>query len=227
MSAKAIVVWGILGVLVAMAIVIFMPKSCQTMTTEGFTSDTVAMCPSGTKSFVDINGNVNCCYGHISGNKCEGAIKCTFSGSEHRYPMCNTQKLKKQYTGEIPEWLNTWANNNRDPLPKVIRIMEDFGPTIKQIPSTNLPDSVKNTYFELIKEEKERAKQIYSVFEPNTSKPNFDINIWRQNEAIDFQQYQKEDIMYIINRLTSMLAQAPKLQSSPIVQQQIKAQICK
>ena len=48
------------------------------------------------------------------------------------------------------------------------------------------------------------------------------------SERIDeWRQYQKEDIMYIINKLTSMLSQAPKLQSSPIVQQQIKAQICK
>jgi hypothetical protein len=196
MSAKAIVVWGILGVLVAMAIVIFMPKSCQTMTTEGFAiqqgkcifnakkyadlypdlkkafeydekklrdhyikyglaegrtpcgvdlpeckwssadySQVYAdvaktgidplqhykqygifegrspcpafpkppppppppaeryvpgKCPAGTKSFIDKNGNQNCCAGHISGNTCEGKLACTFSGNISGVPHCST-----------------------------------------------------------------------------------------------------------------------------------------
>jgi hypothetical protein len=225
MNAWSIVLFGIIGVLVAMALVIFIPKTCTvSRVEEGFQQEVTKTCPRGSKMFTDTAGNINCCRGEVSGSRCDGKVMCTFSSDTSKYPFCNASKLKRQYTGEIPEWLNTWANNTIDPLPKVIRIMEDFGPTIKQIPSATLPDNVKNAYFELIKEQKERINQMISYF--GFDKPVYGREKY-QNDIIEVVQYQKEDIMYIINRLTSMLAQAPKLQSSPIVQQQIKAQICK
>jgi hypothetical protein len=177
--------------------------------------------------FTDTAGNINCCRGDVNGSRCDGKVVCTFSSDTSKYPMCNVPKLKRQYTGEIPQWLNTWVEEQREPLYRVVEIMKNAVPIINQIPSTSLPDSVKKSYFDLLNEESQRVQQIYSAFGPNPTKPNFDMNLWRKNEAIDLVQYQKEDIMYIINKLTSMMAQAPKLQSSPIVQQQIKAQICK
>jgi hypothetical protein len=227
MNALSIVVFGIIGVLIAMAIVTFMPKACPVVAVEeGFQQEMTKTCPRGSTMFTDTAGNINCCRGDVNGSRCDGKVVCTFSSNTSKYPMCGASKLKRKYTGEIPEWLNIWANRI-GPLSQVIGMMEQFGPIINQIPAANLPTNVKNSYFELIKEEKERARQIYSEFGPNTSKPNFDWNLWRQNEAIDLHQYEKEDIMYIINKLISMMGQAPKLQSSPIVQQQIKAQICK
>jgi hypothetical protein len=228
MNAWSIVLFGVIGILLAMALVVFIPKTCAVARVEeGFQQDTIKTCPRGSTMFTDTAGNINCCRGDVTGTRCDGKVVCTFSSDTSKYPMCNASKLKRQYTGEIPQWLNTWADNTVDPLFKVINLMRDFLPTINKIPNTTLPDSVKKSYLDLMNEEKQRVQEIYGAFGPNTKNPNFDWNLWRKNEAIDLAQYQKEDIMYIINKLTSMMAQAPKLQSSPIVQQQIKAQICK
>ena len=205
-----------------MAIVTFMPKACPVVAIEeGFQQEMTKTCPRGSTMFTDTAGNINCCRGDVNGTRCDGKVVCTFSGDTSKYPMCGTSKLKRQYTGEIPEWLNTWAEERREPLYEVIKIMKEFIPTIKQIPSANLPDSVKNSYFDLVNEESARGQQMINIF----FNSKYDGS---HSERIgEWRQYQKEDIMYIINRLTSMMAQAPKLQSSPIVQQKIKAQICK
>jgi hypothetical protein len=184
MSAKVIVIWGILGVLTAMAIVIFMPKACEIKTTEGFAvqrgncvfnakkyadlypdlkkavgydekklrghyikhglgegrtpcgadlvgckwsskdylevykdvanagvdplkhykqngifegrsvcpavpeRNSIRKCPSGSKSFIDKQGNLNCCSGSLSGNICDGKTICTF-GNSTTVPHCS------------------------------------------------------------------------------------------------------------------------------------------
>ena len=222
MNAWSILLFGIIGVLIAMAIVTFMPKACPVVAVEeGFQQEMTKICPRGSTMFTDTAGNINCCRGDVNGTRCDGKVVCTFSSDTSKYPMCGTSKLKRQYTGEIPEWLNTWTEEKREPLYEVINIMKEFGPTIKQIPATNLPDSVKNSYFDLVNEETTRGQQMINIF----FNSKYDGS---HSERIDeWRQYQKEDIMYIINKLTSMLSQAPKLQSSPIVQQQIKAQICK
>ena len=205
-----------------MAIVTFMPKMCPVVAVEeGFQQEMTKTCPRGSTMFTDTAGNINCCRGDVNGSRCDGKVVCTFSSNTSKYPMCGASKLKRQYTGEIPEWLNTWAETRREPLYDVINIMKEFSPTIKQIPAANLPDSVKNSYFDLVNEESTRGQQMINIF----FNSKYDGS---HSERIDeWRQYQKEDIMYIINKLTSMLGQAPKLQSSPIVQQQIKAQICK
>jgi hypothetical protein len=185
MSAKVIVIWGILGVLTAMAIVIFMPKACDMKTTEGFAvqrgncvfnakkyadlypdlkkafgydekklrehyiihglgegrtpcgadmpqckwssnkylevykdvanaridplqhyknygilegrspcpavpeRNSIRSCPTGTKSFIDKQGNINCCAGSLSGTTCDGKVTCTF-GNSTTIPQCST-----------------------------------------------------------------------------------------------------------------------------------------
>jgi hypothetical protein len=48
-------------------------------------------CPKKSKSFIDKDGNLNCCSGTVNGNTCEGTVLCTFSGSaSSKYPICST-----------------------------------------------------------------------------------------------------------------------------------------
>lgn len=87
-----LVTFGILGVLIAMMIVIFMPKNCDVTRMEGFQGSPAigaTSCPKGTRTYTDKLGNLNCCAGEVSGNVCEGAIKCTFSSNmSDTVPIC-------------------------------------------------------------------------------------------------------------------------------------------
>ncbi len=223
MNAWSIVLFGIIGILLAMALVIFIPNTCTVeRVEEGFQQDIIKTCPRGSIMFTDTAGNINCCRGDVTGSRCDGRVICTFSSDTSKYPMCNAPKLKRQYTGEIPEWLNVWVEQRREPLYDVLKMMEEFSPIIKQIPNTFLPDSVKNSYFELLKEQNARGQQLLQIYFYS----KYDASL-RDSMILEWREYQKEDIMYIINKLTTMMTRAPKLQSSPIVQQQIKAQICK
>lgn len=88
-------IFGLLGVLIAMMIVIFMPKNCTVARMEGFAATTVSpamgttTCPKGTRAYTDKQGNLNCCAGEVTGNFCEGAITCTFSSElSATVPIC-------------------------------------------------------------------------------------------------------------------------------------------
>lgn len=47
-------------------------------------------CPQGSKSFIDKQGNQSCCTGQVTGNVCEGSVKCTFSSNVGSAPHCST-----------------------------------------------------------------------------------------------------------------------------------------
>lgn len=102
-NAVQIVVFGILAVVIAMAIVIFFPVDCTVSNkVEGFSVQPgPKMCPSGTKMYIDKEGNTNCCDGEVLGSICEGAIDCTFSSSgSSGIPFCGQGRMKR-YDGEI------------------------------------------------------------------------------------------------------------------------------
>jgi hypothetical protein len=110
-NASVIVVFAIVGICIAMAIVKFWTRyECAAtrgvIETEGFAdvmgSSQMTSCPVGSKSFTDITGAINCCSGTINGNTCEGTVKCTFSGSlANKYPICRpaTMMLEGPWIG--------------------------------------------------------------------------------------------------------------------------------
>ncbi len=101
-NAMQIVGFGILAVVVAMAIVIFFPVSCLVSNrVEGFAVQPgPKTCPKGTKMYIDKEGNTNCCSGEVSGSMCDGAIECTFSSNAGEIPFCGAGRVKR-YDGEI------------------------------------------------------------------------------------------------------------------------------
>lgn len=102
-NAIQIVVFGVLAVVLAMAIVIFFPVDCTVSNkVEGFAVQPgPKMCPSGTKMYIDKEGNTNCCDGQVTGSMCEGEIDCTFSSSgSNGIPFCGQGRMKR-YDGEI------------------------------------------------------------------------------------------------------------------------------
>ena len=87
---KTIIVFAIIGIVIAMTIVLY-KRCCYTVaTTEGFESSAPALtsCPQGSKSFYDKNSNLMCCSGQLNGHYCEGTVVCTFSNNSEKYPSC-------------------------------------------------------------------------------------------------------------------------------------------
>ena len=94
-SVQISLVYGFLGVLVAMALVTYLPKYCGASRAEGFEDKPgVQSCPEGSKSYYDKEGNLNCCTGTVNGTRCEGTPVCTFSGDLSKLPFCGTYKKK-------------------------------------------------------------------------------------------------------------------------------------
>jgi hypothetical protein len=92
-QSAVIIVYGILGVLLAMIIVVFIPKDCRVMKVEegfqNFSTILMKSCPVGTKAYTDKSGNLNCCAGQVNGSDCEGKTQCTFSPSaNNQIPLC-------------------------------------------------------------------------------------------------------------------------------------------
>lgn len=87
---KSLIVFAILGIVIAMAIVIFTNKCCTVKIKEGFNDTIPALtsCPSGTKTFYDKESNISCCNGTVNGNTCEGTVVCSFSSTSKLYPSC-------------------------------------------------------------------------------------------------------------------------------------------
>jgi len=88
---KSLIVFAILGIVIAMAIVIFSNNCCTVKIKEGFNDTIPALtsCPSNTKTFYDKESNISCCNGTVNGNTCEGTIVCSFSSSTSKsYPSC-------------------------------------------------------------------------------------------------------------------------------------------
>lgn len=115
-NAMQIVIFGLLAVAVAMAIVISMPTNCTiTNKVEGFAVQPgPKVCPLGTTMYIDKQGNTNCCDGEVTGSMCEGAIDCTFSSGLLSVPFCGAGRVKR-YDGEIWPMVKNMFNQGTDP----------------------------------------------------------------------------------------------------------------
>lgn len=96
MSKAAVnaIVYGLMGVLVAILIVYMIPVKCHAnVIQEGFKNPSPkpnTKCPTGTKTFTDHLGNLSCCKGQVNGQTCEGSIVCSFSSNAGKnIPICS------------------------------------------------------------------------------------------------------------------------------------------
>lgn len=61
---------------------------------EGFS---ISFCPGGWNSYYSDSGDIKCCEGSVSGNECQGVIKCTFGSGTEEVPNCaEVQKVYNQ-----------------------------------------------------------------------------------------------------------------------------------
>jgi len=204
MDKWGVVVFAILGVVVAMIIVLVFPVSCRAMQVEGFTSPLQASCPSGSKSMYDSHGDLICCAGEINGGTCEGTILCTFSGNNKKYPLCNKERVRK-YIGPINPFIEQiMAVGFVEKFAQVIQIMTKFKTTLQTLPKEQVSPEDIVKYDVLLDEEQ----------------------AWyTDNMKSDSILYQ-EECMYIIQRLTAMFTGKPIMQNPQAVQQQVMKQMC-
>ncbi len=90
-DTRKILTVALLAVVAAIAIVLLYPSGKKPLcVSEGFENTVVLDCPANTNSFIDANGNTNCCKGPLNGNKCEGTVACTLSagGIRDDLPHC-------------------------------------------------------------------------------------------------------------------------------------------
>ena len=96
---KIIIVFAIAGIVIAMAMVLFIKKCCTVSVKEGFDSPPAhnhTSCPTGSKSYYDKNSNLMCCNGTINGHECEGSVVCTFSINTKSIPSCSVVIQEQQ-----------------------------------------------------------------------------------------------------------------------------------
>lgn len=150
-NAMQIVVFGALAVVIAMAIVIFFPVDCTVSNkVEGFAVQPgPKVCPSGTKMYIDKDGNTNCCEGEVVGSRCEGPINCTFSsGGQNGIPFCGQGRLRR-YDGEIwPMVKQLFASSRmtpRETFEKVVLVkFGELGNLLRQnVPNTISPKTLQ------------------------------------------------------------------------------------
>ena len=150
-NAMQIVVFGVLAVVIAMAIVIFFPVDCTISNkVEGFAVQPgPKVCPSGTKMYIDGDGNTNCCQGEVVGSRCEGTIDCTFSSNGSKgIPFCGQGRVKR-YDGEIwPMVKQIFATSRmtpRETFEKVV--LEQYG-KLWWILKNNVPNTISQKSFQ-------------------------------------------------------------------------------
>jgi hypothetical protein len=94
---KIIIFFALAGIIIAMAIVLFIKKCCTVSVKEGFDSSPVlTSCPGSSKSYYDKNSNLMCCNGTVNGQECEGSVVCTFSTNTEKYSSCRVVIQEEQ-----------------------------------------------------------------------------------------------------------------------------------
>ena len=204
-GSKVIIVFALAGVLIAVSIVLALKQCCVTEINEGFESPSApTSCPVGTTSFYDERTNLMCCDGLVNGKKCEGNIVCTFSDNT-KYPSCNKIKRYK-YNGSINPFVVQMLNSDFvNKFGQGLSAAANFIQQLKSLPSNQVsPDDIRKVNA-LLAEEKD-------WYANNKKSPSIDY----QHEA-----------MYVIQTLTEIFKNKPLMNNKELINQQIKAQVCK
>jgi hypothetical protein len=219
-DARNIVVYALVAVFLVMLLVYLMPKYCGVSMVEGFQTQAedecapskstgVTSCPAGSKAYTDSKGNVNCCSGIVNGTMCDGNIVCTFSSSGNSgYPVCGTNRNRK-YTGRVDFVVKKYmATDARQKFSKAITELQNFLPKMIELKkSQQISDDTLSAYKQLIKEEEE----------------------WlRTNKTEKAPRLYQEEMMYVMTKVESMLADQPILQKQnhPVLVNEILDTIC-
>jgi hypothetical protein len=220
-NAMSIVVFAIVGICIAMAIVMLWPTHNCSSTAEGFAdvlnSNGTTQCPTGTKSYTDKTGAINCCSGTINGNTCEGSVRCTFSGSlTNKYPLCGRARRRK-YTGDI----NPFVTQIVDSQPQsiviftmyILPVMKDILPWLKSLVPNQLSDAGYKKYASLVDEEVAWTNDLRN-----------DSSITSEQET---KIYIQEEIMYILNRIIDIFQREPIASNKDLIQKELQSKLCK
>jgi hypothetical protein len=202
---KIIIVFAIMGIVIAMTIVLAIKKCCTVSVKEGFNSSPApTSCPAGSKSFYDVNSNVLCCDGIVNGNICEGTIICSFSHSSDKYPSCNRIKRYK-YNGPInPFVVELMSVNFVNNFGQGLAAAADIVQKLKTLPTSQISEEDVIAVSKLLKEEEE-------WYNENKKSPSID--------------YQRET-MYIIESLTDRFKNKPIVNNKEIINQHLKDKLC-
>jgi hypothetical protein len=134
MSAKTIVIWGVLGVLVAMAIVIFIPKNCDVMTIEEGFAIQQGMCAFNARKYADLYPDLKKTFGYdekklrdhyIQYGLAEGRTPCGADLPECKWSAKEYLNMYKDVARAGVEPLKHFKNNGifegRSPCPELPR----------------------------------------------------------------------------------------------------------
>ena len=217
----SIVVFAIVGICIAMAIVKFWPTYDCGSTPEGFadvlTSNGTTQCPTGTKSYTDKTGAINCCSGTVNGNTCEGTVKCTFSGSlTNKYPLCGRGRRRK-FTGDIYPFVKQLVDYQPQSIViftmYILPVMKDILPWFKSLVPTHLSDAGYKKYAALVDEEEQWTNDLRN-----------DSTITGEEEI---KLYVQEEIMYILNKMIDIFQREPIASNKDLIQKEFQKQVCK
>lgn len=202
-----LIFFGLLGIVIAMAIVIFFPLNCSSVVKEGFAVAAQTTCPSGSVSFHDKDTNLMCCEGTVNGNTCEGTVICTFSANTQKYPSCNN-KRKRKYFGAINPFVQQYMKTDYvSKFAQLLQLMANINTQLKSLPPAQISEEDLRICDDLLKEE----------------------NAWYDDIKTDSKirsiTYQ-EECMYIFQTLMDTFKNKPLMTNPKIINQQLKAQLC-
>lgn len=216
-NAMQIVVFGVLAVVIAMAIVIFFPVDCTVSNkVEGFAVQPgPKMCPSGTKMYIDSDGNTNCCDGQVTGAMCEGTIDCTFSsGGQNGIPFCGQGRVKR-YDGEIWPMVTQLFEKNTQYSKTFTNTVFPMFLNFVQIVQRNVPQSIsKASYDNLAKLQTEETGWKDTI--PNMSPRDL------RNRTIF-----EEETMRILTKSLELLQNEPIAKDPMRLMAKIQQETCK
>jgi hypothetical protein len=221
-NAMMIVVYGFLAILCVVMIVILFPLPDGVR--EGFQDENATpeiKCPKGIKSYIDKNGDTNCCRGEVNGNMCSGKIVCSLS----RAPFCNTRERRKRYRGEFPPaFLSSVTDfTKRTPQPEVIdllkRVLDDILKYLEKItgPRTKTPEfkTAMAQYRKFMDDEK-----YYIDYQFRPEMVQYEMTPDEQSEAL------AEELLYCAVEILNIFAKVPDVQSQ-IMESNISAAMCR
>ncbi len=111
MNVLDLFVFGLTIIVLTLVALKFIAPPCS-RALEPFqdSSPNTMKCPRGTKSFTNSDGNIQCCRGEVTGNRCEGKVACKISASADSIPFCKTG-FQKKWDGEVPEFIKAIVKN--------------------------------------------------------------------------------------------------------------------
>ncbi len=162
MNGTDVILIGLTISVLTLLAVKFIAGPCS-VKTEAFqdSSPNTMKCPRGTKSFTNKDGNIQCCRGEVTGNKCEGKVACKISASADNIPFCKAG-FQKKWDGEIPQFIKDIVKNNdrQELILKLLNSSRQFmAELIPFVQKKKIDQQEYNQYVNFVKKEIDWYKQ--------------------------------------------------------------------